>query len=341
MHSIDPKWTDLATGYQTILSLQDKLEREFGRAVQAGNKQKFHRQLTEWQKKRRIFFVMAAIAPLSIITLCLAAYYYREAACVIVYWAMLVLIILGTLAVAGRNYIREVMNHPSPEASKTRTVDLEQRWWDSLSPQEPAVNNEQDQGTSTFMKMLDQAAPGTCLAIRTQGLILFSPAGLWLFQTGIWSGTIIRQEGVWKQIQVVREKLVQTRSQEQTLEPAPDEAWLQQKNELVRILNERLPQRTWAGNLIQGGVVFTHPKVHPDKARIQGNLTAYGTAKAWVERIRQAPTADGFPLEIQLEIVDALHEPPEDQTFPAKEQAERLYQAAAGELRQSIAKMVG
>jgi len=340
MHSIDPKWTDLAAGYQNILFLQARLESEFGRAVQAGNKQNFRRQLTEWQKKRRIFFVMAALAPLSIITLCLAAYYYREAACVIVYWAMLVLIILGTLAVAGRNYIREVMNRPSLDTFKSQTIDLEQRWWESLSPVGTALDNADEKGISAFMRMIHQAVPGTCLAIRTPEHLLFSPAGIWLFQAGDWSGTIIRQEGVWKQIQVVREKLVQTRSQEQPIEPAPDEAWLQQKNKLVRILNERLPQQAWVGSLINGGVVFTHPKAQPDKARIQGNTAAYGTAKGWVNRIRRAPTADGFPLEIQLDIADALHEPEGVQTFSAKEQAGQLYQAAAGELRQSIAKMV-
>jgi small-conductance mechanosensitive channel len=101
MHIIDREWSYLAAGYQAIQSLQTRLESEFGRAVQAGHKEKFRREISEWEKKRRVLFALAAIAPLSIITLCLAAYYFREVACVIVYWVILVLIILVTLAVAA------------------------------------------------------------------------------------------------------------------------------------------------------------------------------------------------------------------------------------------------
>src|SRR5450756_2272721 len=108
MHSIDRKWTDLAAGYQAIQSFKTKLTSEFGRAVQVGHKQRFRKELTEWQKKRRVFFALVAVAPLSIIALCLTAFYFRDVACVIVYWAVLVLIILVTLAVAGRQYIHEL-----------------------------------------------------------------------------------------------------------------------------------------------------------------------------------------------------------------------------------------
>lgn len=74
MHIIDCQWTELAAGYQAVQALQTRLEAEFGRAIQAGHKQKFRRELTEWQKKRRVFFALAAIAPLSILTLFLTAF---------------------------------------------------------------------------------------------------------------------------------------------------------------------------------------------------------------------------------------------------------------------------
>ena len=340
MHSIDPIWADLVTGYQTIQLLQARLEAEFGRALQAGHKHQFRRELTEWQKKRRVFFLMVAIAPLSIITLCLTAYYFRDVACVIVYWTLLVVIILVTLAVAGRNYIRDVMNRPNPEHDKTLAVDLEHRWWASLSPKEQTVVDAEEKEKANFLSMLGQALPGPCLAIRSPGLFLFSPTGIWLFQIESWSGTIIRQEGVWKQIQTIRDKLGRKQSQEQTREPAPDDAWLKRKKEFVNILNDRLPQRAWTESLIQGGVVFTHPKAILDKPRIQGNTAAYGLAKAWAERIRLAPTADGFPLEIQLEILETLLKGQGEQAASAKDEADRLYLEATDELRQSIAKMV-
>lgn len=110
MHSIDRKWTDLAAGYQAIQSFKTKLTAEFGRAVRVGHKQQLRKELTEWQKKRRVFLALVAVAPLSIIALCLTAYYFRDVACVIIYWAVMVLIILVTLAVAGRQYIREMVN---------------------------------------------------------------------------------------------------------------------------------------------------------------------------------------------------------------------------------------
>ena len=73
---------------------------------------------------------------------------------------------------------------------------------------------------------------------------------------------------------------------------------------------------------------------------LAGNTAAYGLAKAWVERVGHLPAAEGFTLEIQLEILDALHKSQDEQTASAKDEAERLYQEAASELRQSIAKMV-
>jgi hypothetical protein len=340
MHSIDPKWTNLAAGYQAIQLLQARMESEFGRAVQAGYRYKIRRELTEWQKKRRIFFVMAALAPLSVITLCLTAFYHREAACLIAYWIILVVIILITLAVAGRNYIREMIDRPNPDQAETRVVDLEQRWWARLSPDERLEGDPQEKAESDFLAMLGQSLPDTCLAIRNPGLLLTSPAGLWIFQIQPWSGTIIRQDGDWKMIQPVRDKLVQKRIQEQVIEPAPDEVWLQRKNDLANILR-LLPRLSWTECLIQGGVVFTHPKVILDKTSIQGNTAAFGRAKAWVERLRGAPAVGGFSLEIQLEILDALHADQEKSETSAEEEAERLYQTAADEVRQSIVKIVG
>ena len=62
-------------------------------------------------------FALAAIAPLSILTLCLTAFYFREVACMIVYWVVVVQTILITLAVAGRSYIHEAVNRPEPGAA--------------------------------------------------------------------------------------------------------------------------------------------------------------------------------------------------------------------------------
>ena len=344
MHIIDRKWTDLTAGYQAVQSLQARLETEFGRAVQAGHKQKFRKEVTEWQKKRRVFFALVAIAPLSIITLCLAAFYFREVACVIVYWVVVVLIILVTLAVAGRSYIREVINRPELEHVKVLAVDLEQRWWASLSPQELTISTGRGKDKVDFLTLFADSLPDTCLAKRNllvdgdTHVLLFAPSGLWLFTVRDWSGSITRQDGIWKQ--------VRKRDEEVAHDQAPDDQWLRQKEALVKMLAKHLPQRAWTGSLIQGGVAFTHPKVHLDKARIQGNTAAYGPAKTWVERVRRAPGMDGFPLEMQLEILDALtagENPEMEQSvkrISSKDEAGRLYDEAAGELREAVAEMV-
>ena len=341
MHIITRGWSNLAAGYQAVESLQARLESEFGRAFQAGQKQKFLRELSEWEKKRWVLIAMSAIAPLSIITLCLAAFYFRDVACVIVYWTILVVIILVTLAVAGRNYLLEAMNRPAPGHDKILAVDLKQRWWTSLSSnREPAVVKAEDKEITAFLNMLGQSLPKDCLAVREPGPLVVCPAGVWLFQLEAWKGTITREEGVWKQTQSVRDKMGRKQSQEQTHEAGPDEAWLHRKAEIEKTLSERLPEGEWAGRQIQGGVAFTHPKASLDKANIQGNTAAYGTARGWAERMRGASVTAELTMESQLKILEAVLARPGEQAQSAKEEAERLYQEAADELRMSIAKMV-
>jgi len=343
MHSIDRKWTDLAAGYQAIQSFKTKLASEFGRAVQVGHKRRFHKELTEWQKKRRVFFALVAVAPLSIIALCLTAYFYRDVACVIVYWAVLVLIILVTLAVAGRQYIHEMVNgKPVPPPDDGLVVDLEGRWWESLSPQERSVGKPGKKGEEDFLTLLARLLPDSysALILPETGALLLGPSGIWIFKVENWSGTIIKQEGTWKQIQTGRDKLGRKYHEEKTHEPGPDDQWLQQKQEIIKTLEEYLPERAWTLSLIQGGVVFSHPKANLDKKHIQDNTASFGSLNAWAERVRRAPAVDGFILEMQLEILDALNEHSSQQPVSAKDEAERLYQQAVEELRAYVVKMV-
>ena len=343
MHTIDRQWIDLAAGYQAIQLFKTKLAAEFGRAVRVGHQQQFRKELTEWQKKHRVFYTLMAVAPLSIIALCLTAYYFREVACVIIYWALLVLVILVTLAVAGRQYILQMVNGKlAPPSADPLVVDLEGRWWESLSPQELAIQNVGEKGEGNFPTLLALSLPdlySACLLSDTSVLLL-GPSGIWILITGYWSGTIIKEEGVWKQIRTRRDKLGRKQREEQTIEPGPDDHWLQQKQEIVKTLEENLPARAWILGLVQGGVVFSHPKAEPDKKHIQDITASYGTVKAWVERIRRAPAVDGFTLELQLEILEALNGNRGLQTISSKDEAERLYHQAVEELRLYVAKMV-
>ena len=343
MHTIDPKWTGLAAGYQAIQSFKTKLTGEFGRAVQVGHKHQFRKELTEWQRKRRIFFGLLVVAPLSIIALCLTAFYFHEVACVIVYWAGLVLLILVTLAVAGRQYIREMVNgEPVPQPVEGLVVDLEGCWWDGLSLQELEVGKTTKKGERDFLPLLAHTLPHTYLARgpSVTEILLLGPSGIWIFKVENWNGTIVKQEGVWTQIQTLSDKLGRKRRAEMTHKPGPDDQWQQLKHEIAGTLEKNLPERAWTLNLIQGGVVFSHPKVNLDKKHIQGNTASYGSPKAWAGRIRHAPPVDGFTLEMQLEILDALAESGGLQTGSAKDEAERLYLESSAELRAYVTKMV-
>ena len=356
MHILDRKWPDLAAGYQAIQSFQAKMTVEFGRAVQVGHKLQFRKDLAEWQKKRRVFFALAAIALLSIIALCVSAYYLRDLSCVIVYWAVLVVIILVTLAVAGRQYIREMVNGKPVPQSAEGLAGLEGRWWDSLAPGELAVGKRSDQGGGEFLDQLARSLPDTHLAVcnsltpdlqtSDSEVLLLGPGGIWLFEVKPWSGTILKQDGIWKQVQAIRVKPGGKRYEENVYDLGPDDRWQQKKRDIIKTLENRFPQQPWTPDLIQGGVVFSHPKVSVDKKRIQGNTAAYGRAKAWVERVHRTPAREGFKLEMQLEILDALNGEGKIKSaqslvpVSSKEQAGRLYQEAVVELRDWVAKAV-
>ncbi len=349
MHSIDRKWVDLAEGLQAVRLYQVKLAGEFGRAVKAGHKVRFHRELSEWRRKRRMFVALAVVAPLSILTLCLTAFYYREVACVIVYWALLVVAILVTLAVAGRQYIREMVDgEPVRAGEDGLIVDLEGRWWESLSAQEGAVVLDPKSRPKGKKKSEDlpvalaRLLPDTyaALPMGESFLLLTGPGGIWLLKEEQWSGMIRKEEGRWKQAVAMRGKFLRRRIEETPFETSPDEQWLERKEGLRGALERSLPGRAWTVRLLQGGVVFSHPKAVLEKERIKGNRAAYGPVRAWSERMLHSAPVEGFTVDMQLEILEALSEADGEQHTSASYEARRLYEQAVEELRRSVAGMV-
>lgn len=348
MRLIDPRWTDLALGWQAVQACQARLEAEFGRAVQVGYNRKFRRELTEWQKKRRVFIVMVVLAPLSLAGLCLAAFYFREVACVLAWWTMTVLFILAALGVAGWGFIREMVGgRPALQRAQV-ALSLADRWWESLAPGGFAVEKYGDVGEVDFLTLLGRSLPDSWLAVRglltsahiisDTDVLLLGPSGLWIFEVKHWSGKIFKQDGAWKQVHKRREETVH--------EQAPDEQWNIQRDEILKTIQVRLPHLSWTSGLLRGGVVFSHPRAELDKANILGNTAAYGPAGAWVERLRQSPPEERFTLEVRLEVLDALatwarrNERHTANYVSSKENAERLYREAASELRDRVAQMV-
>lgn len=343
MHRIDRKWIELTGGYRDIQSFKTKLAAEFGRAVRVGHNLQFRKELTEWQKKRHVFFALVAIAPLSIIALFITSYYFRDVACVIIYWALLVMIILVTLAVAGRQYILEMVNgKPVPMTGEALVVDLEGRWWDSLSTQDLVVEKEGKKRGRDLQGFLANSLPDSNIfqSLSPSDLLLVGPSGIWLFIVVDWSGLIVKEEGVWAQIVTVHDRLGRGRHEEITHELGPDDQWFRRKQDIAKKIEAHFSEQAWTPTLIQGGVIFSNPKAALDKKRIRGNTSSYGLPKGWAERIRHAPLIDDFTMERQLEILNVLAETEGIQTVSAKDEAERLYHLAVEELLEYVTKLV-
>ena len=163
MHSIDRKWSDLAEGYREMQASKTKLEAEFGGQVSAGAREQYVKELSEWQKKRRIFFGLAAVAAVSIIGLCLTSFFFRDVACVIIYWALLVAVILVTLAVAGRQYVAQMVSgKPVLKEGGGPAAELEERWWRSLEPK--LQEGEEKSAAEELSDLLSKWVPETYIA---------------------------------------------------------------------------------------------------------------------------------------------------------------------------------
>ncbi len=370
MHRIDPRWGDLAEGYKTVGFLQGRLVSRFGRAVRVGQRVKYHKELSEWQKKRRIFIALAVLAPLSVVGLCVSAYYFREAACIIAYWVLVVVVILVTLAVAGRNYIREAMNRPEPQASGDLSVDLEGRWWERIAMKEAVVAaRDKKREADDFLSLLGRSLPDEYLAVvrplasDEMEMLLVGPSGIWVFEAREWDGRVVRQDGVWRQVRTMRGKWGRKKLEERLHSPGPDDQWLIQKELVLKLIHRhasglgRAPAADGAGtgasetqgrpaDLVQGGVVFSQPRVVLDKAGIQGNRAPYGTAKAWAERVRRGPVLEGFDRETQLKLLEGwikrmrLAGEDADKAASAQQEAERLYDDAVRELQAMVTQLV-
>ena len=212
MRLIDPKWMDLSIGYQLVQKHQASLEDEFGRAVDIGYKRKYHRELNDWQKKRRSFVILAALVPIPFIVLCISTFYFHEVACVLAWWLLTSLLALMAMVVAGGRYILQMVSgKPVPQRARV-AANLAERWWDSLSPKMIVTRGKDDRREADFLSSLYPHLGDDWLAVHnfhftTQNstqvtdVLLLGPSGIWVFKSVDWGGSIARQDGRWLQIQ--------------------------------------------------------------------------------------------------------------------------------------------
>ena len=347
MRLIDPKWMDLSIGYQLIRNLQTSLENEFGRAVDIGYKRKYHRELNEWQQKRRIFFTLVILVPLPFIALCVSAFFFQEVACVLAWWLLTSLLALLAAGVAGGRYIIQmVRGRPIPLKARV-TGNLTEQWWDTLSPTILATKGRNDRKEAAFLTSLFPSLDDEWLGVHnlfasTQSpqypdILLVGPSGIWIFEVVDWKGHIARQNGQWLQIQKNR-KIV--------FPEQPDELWIQQKESIKQSIRERLPHLAWVFPVINGGIVFSNPKIQFDTKLIAGNTAPYGVADAWRDRLINSLPNERLTLEVRLEILDMLiplqrsPDPVPGDYKSARDEANCIYAEVTSQLREHVSKLV-
>lgn len=343
MRLIDPHWSGLAEGYQTVQTLQGKLEAEFGRAVQVSQHRRFQRELSDWQRKRRMLIALAVLAPLALATLCVAAFFLKEMACVIVYWVFVVAVILVALAVAGRQYIQQAAGRqPEPDQAASGVTGLEDLWWQALGPAIPPPAPRH--APPSFLARAAAVLTNETLALapgpgaEPAGLLLVCACGIWLFQVRSWEGRIGKTAEGW---------LITSKGGRKKGLPAqppdPDGRWIEDRKLLEACLTDILPELPGAAGLIQGGVIFSHPRAAPDRAAIQDSRCSYGSARAWLARLRDTPAVEAFPVAMRLKVLEAASGALAGEGGAVQErraasgEAERLYQEVVERLRQSIA----
>jgi hypothetical protein len=348
MRLIDPKWMDLSIGYQLVQTLQSSLENEFDRAVDIGYKRKYRRELTEWQKKRRTFFAMIALLPLPFIALCISTFYFREVACVLAWWIITSLLaILAVGVAAGRYIIQMISGRPIPQQAKV-AGNLTEHWWNNLSPTMLITKGKNDRREAAFLTSLFPHLNDEWLAVHNlfvssqssqyPDILLVGPSGIWIFEVVDWKGIITKQKGHWMQIQKNRREVVFIEQ--------PDELWIHQKEGILDTFRARLPHLSWIFPMINGGIVFTNPKIHLDKMSIEGNTAPYGMADAWRERLINSVPDERLTQEVRLEILDMLfpmYRSPDlvpGEFRSARDEANRIYTEVVNQLREHVSKLV-
>ena len=338
---------DLSVGYRLIQNRQANLENEFSRAVEIGYKRKYNQELNDWQKKRRSFITLAALVPLPFIALCISIFYFRDVACVLSWWLLTSLLALLAMVVSGGGYILQMITgRPVPQRAKV-AANLADQWWENLSPRILITRSKDDRREADFITSLVPHFSDEWLAVHNffisnqeqtyTNILLLGPSGLWLFEVVDWKGSIGKKDGQWFQIH---------KKNPVVLDEHPDEAWNIQKEELLNSIRIRLPHLSWISPLMQGGIVFTNPKITLDKTLIEGNTAPYGLADAWRQRLIQSQPEEKLTMEVRLEIKDMLFttmrppEVPSGEYRSSRDEANRIYMEVANQLREHVSKLV-
>ena len=313
MRIVEKCWIELTTGYRAVCSLEIRIKSEWKRAIQVVQKKEKNVFQFRQRQKRKIVIVGSSLFVLLYISLCIAILYFPQNqfqflsyfCASIVAGAFLLVLSLPAIVSAFKVFKSEA----------TPSLELTDKWWSMLQPKKYVIRKPGDRGEIAFLKslaFLDNeyiAMWGLLTSTKETSdtdVLLLGPTGIWIFEVKYWSGEILKLDGVWLQKQIHYKGGGLRTLQETYHETGPDRQWLNQKAEIVKTIETRLPSKTGISKIIKGGIVFAHQRVR--FGQIITPLASYGKSGAWHKRVKETKPVGGFTFEDRLKVLDVLIE---------------------------------
>ena len=341
MRIIEKRWVELYAGYKDIQFLEARLQAEWKRTLQIAHRRSDQIAETRRERIKKITRIGSLVFLFLCVLLCAGVYYLPESRSQLLEY-LCVLGIAGSLSGATYMFYRGSVRVRTLLAP---SMTLVESWWKSLQPKHYFVHTKGERAEVEFLKSLSFlddnhiAVWGLLTSARITSdtdVLLLGPSGIWVFEVKYWSGVVSKQGGEWF--------TEHRRGGRKKQDKSPDQQWLDQKEEIVKTIRMRLPTKAWLADLINGGVVFTHEKAQ--LGGIVGNQVTCGKPEAWRTRIREATPGREFPVEDQLQLLDALigyanrHEKQTLEILSAREAARQLYENATVNLRKYVSERI-
>lgn len=338
MRIIEKSWVDLLAGYQTVLSLEARLESDWKRALQVAQKRGELAAEAVRNRNKKITIISLLVFVFLCVLFCAGYYYLPETRLqLFVFFCMLGIPAVILFLV----YMINFGGAPGTRHNNVPSLEIGEAWWKSLRPKRYAVQKDGDQGEIDFLKslaFLDNsylAIWGLLTSVKRRSdtdVLLLGPSGIWIFEVKYWNGTISKLNGIW-----TRKNMYGKTTR---FEKGPDEQWLDQKDEVSKTIGMQLSTRAWPAELIKGGIVFAHRK--SQLGEIDQSMASYGQSGFWHKQIKDATPLQDFNLKDRLQVLDALisyansHEREAIQVTSANDTANEIYQNAEAALRNYV-----
>jgi hypothetical protein len=217
--------------------------------------------------------------------------------------------------------IRAALRKRPQKSQYTLRIDdvlsLRSRWWDELSRELAAPENDGAIGEHQFVRELQRHLSTDYVIARglqqnfgeDVDVIIVGPKGVWVFEVKYWSGTIFWRNGEWRREKTYYQPGGQQVTELERVSQPPDEQQQRVAADVKKTLQRHVPElveRFPQGLLAGGGLAFTHrdAKYHID----QGLPVYWGTTRGWINHLAKVPQIPGWRKLDTLIALDALLE---------------------------------